>query len=583
MENTLPSVNSKIQSLLDEAYDSRINNLNESLKLANQALELSKEASNKHYTGKSLSQLSLYHMIIGDFDLAINIAEEAINYFVEVGDERGIADAKYNIAGALYKTDNFNLGLTYLTDCLTIYRKYGDHHNLARVHKSMGTIYEYFGDQKSAVQSYEEAIKSGEEINDLNLQSNAFNPLSGIYLNQGKVDEAFELIEKSIALKNDTKDIRGLAFALYGRGKVYTKTGDFDLAEKDFLESLKIHEEMGEKLGHAMVYHKLGALYIEMGRLDDAREILIKALQYSNKHKIILIKFKANLLLHEIAKREKDFELALKYLTQYVEEKESVINDKTAKVIESYEVIKKVQELEREAISQKDKADLIEKKNLELDSFFYRISHDLKGPITAMMSLNYLATEDVKDKTAHKYFDEYTNQAKRINNILDELMNLTKMVYGSEAKSDIDFEQLIYDCIASFKHLPNFDKVKFNVNIDENILFKAEWALINTIIQNLIENGVKYARPEEKDPEIGIAIMDLANEIKISISDNGIGMSEEAQSKIFKMFYRANRKIEGTGLGLHIVNRAIEKLNGRVELESELGSGSSFHVFLPKE
>jgi len=582
LEKTVPSASGKIQSLLDEAYATRINNLVESIRLANEALGLSKEAGNNHFTGRCLNQLSLYHMIVGDYDLAINIAEEAISHFTEEGDERGIADAKYNIAGALYKTDNFNLGLTYLTDCLTTYRKYNDHHNLARVHKSIGTIFEYFGDEKSAIQSYEDAIKSGEAINDLNLQSNAFNPLSGIYLNQGKADEALALIEKSIELKNKTNDVRGLAFALYGRGKVFAKMKKYGLAEEDFHESLRIHGEMGEKLGHAMAYHKLGALYVAMDRLEDAREILVKALQYSNKHKVILIKFKANLLLHEIAKKEKNFELALKYLTQYVEEKESVINDKTAKVIESYEVIKRVQELEREALSQKEKADLNEKKNLELDSFFYRISHDLKGPITAMMSLSYLAKEDVSDETAQKYFDEYTNQAKRINNILDELMNLTKMVYGSESKSEIDFEQLVYDCIASYKHLQNFENVKFEVNIQENIEFEAEWALVNAIIQNLIENGIKYARIDNDQSKIEITITNSSNNIEISIADNGIGMSEDAQSKIFKMFYRADRRIEGTGLGLHIVNRAIEKLEGKVEVETELGVGSTFRVLLPQ-
>lgn len=553
------------------------------MELANQALKISKEEGVKNMTGRCLSQLSLFHMIVGDFDLSINIAEEAITYFNEEGDERGIADAKYNIAGSLYKTDNFNLGLTYLIDCLTTYRKFGDHHNLARVHKSIGTIYEYFGDEKSAIQSYEDAVKSGEEADDLNLQSNAFNPLSGIYLNQGKLDEALKLIEKSIMLKIRTKDVRGLAFALYGRGKVFTETGDFQLAERDLLESIQIHDELGEKLGRAMSFHKLGALYIEMNRLEDARKTLIEALEYSNKYKIILIKFKANLLLHEIAKREKDFELALKYLTQYVEEKERVINDKTAKVIESYEVIKKVQELEREALTQKENADLNEKKNLELDSFFYRISHDLKGPITAMMSLNYLAQEDVKDEAAQKYFDEYGNQAKRINNILDELMNLTKMVYGSESKSEIDFEQLTYDCIASYKHLQNFEQVEFKVNIQENIEFEAEWALVNTIIQNLIENGIKYARTDGDQNSIEVTITTSSSDIDITISDNGIGMSEDAQSKIFKMFYRADRRIEGTGLGLHIVNRAIEKLNGKVEVETELGVGSTFKVILPRK
>ena len=583
LEKTAPSSTTQIQELLEEAYASRTNNLSKSLDLANQALKISKEKGINNLTGRCLSQLSLFHMIVGDFDLSINIAEEAITYFTEEGDERGIADAKYNIAGALYKTDNFNLGLTYLIDCLTTYKKFSDHHNLARVHKSIGTIYEFFGDEKSAIQSYEEAVKAGKEIDDLNLQSNAYNPLSGIYLNQGKLDEALMLIEKSIILKNRTNDVRGLAFALYGRGKVFIKTGDFEIAEKDLLESIRIHDKMGEKLGKAMSFHKLGALYIEMNRLEDARKTLIEALEYSNKYKIILIKFKANLLLHEIAKREKDFELALKYLTQYIEEKESVINDKTAKVIESYEVIKKVQELEREAQTQKEKADLNEKKNLELDSFFYRISHDLKGPITAMMSLNYLAQEDVKDEAALKYFDEYGNQAKRINNILDELMNLTKMVYGSDSKSEIDFEQLTYDCIASYKHLQNFEKVEFIVNIQENIAFEAEWALVNTIIQNLIENGIKYARTDGEKSKIEVAITTTTDNINITVSDNGIGMSEDAQSKIFKMFYRADRRVEGTGLGLHIVHRAIEKLNGKVELETELGVGSTFKVVLPRK
>lgn len=580
MENTASK--KKIQSLLDKAYETRVNDLNTSIKLSNEALDISKEIEDKHYTAKCLSQLSLFHMIVGDFDLSINIAEEAIEYFKELDDERGIADAKYTIAGALYKTDNFNLGLSYLTDCLTTYRKVDDYHNQARVEKSIGTIYEYFGDQKSAIQSYKAAIESGEKANDLNLQSNAFNPLSGIYLNEGRVDEALELIKKSMEWKEKTQDTRGFAFALYGRGKIYTKTQKYKEAEKDLLDSIEIHEEMGEKLGQAMSYHKLGALYIQMERYDDAEEILIKTLAYSNKSNIILIKFKANWLLHQIAKLRGDYVSALKYLTQYVEEKESVINEKTAKVIESYEVLNKMQTLERKANAQKDKADIVEKKNIELDSFFYRISHDLKGPITAMMSLNYLAQQDVEDQKAKTYFTEYHNQANRINNILDELMKLTKLVYGSEARQQIDFKKITEECINSFHHIPTFAQIAFKTEIDENIEYKAEWALVNTIVQNLIENGIKYARLEENVPEIGVTIRDSTGQIQITVSDNGIGMSEDAQSKIFKMFYRANRKIEGTGLGLHILNRAIEKLNGKVELTSELGSGSTFKVFLPK-
>lgn len=582
MDQILTSSLTQIQDLLDQAYSCRGNDLPRSIELAEKALLFSKNAGDERFIGKSLCQLSLFHMIIGDFDLSINIANESIEYFEKVNDIKGIADAKYTIAGVMYKTDDFNQGLAYLIDCLKTYKKLGDFHNQARVQKSMGTIYEYFGDNKSAIQIYKEAIESGKKVNDLNLQSNVYNPLSGIYLNQGEIDSAMNLIEDSIRLKKQTGDTRGLAFALYGRGKVYLKTKQNDLAEKDFHESIRIHEEMGEKLGRAMSFHKLGALYIQMNLLDKAKEILIEALEYSNKNRIILIKFRANLLLHDIAKKEGDYELALKYMSQYVLEKESVINEKTAKLIESYDVITKMQALELEAIAQKEKADIIEKKNIELDSFFYRISHDLKGPITSMMSLSYLAKIEVKDETANKFLSEFEGQATRLNTILDGLLTLTKMSFNTDSKQEIDFEKIVYDCISSYKFLANFDSVKFNIKVQPNIKFNAEWALVNTIVQNLIENGIKYARVEDNKPRIDIDISKDKNHIFINVKDNGIGMSEETQSKIFKMFFRANRTIQGTGLGLHILNRAIEKLDGEIKIESELGVGSTFIITLPR-
>lgn len=576
------STTAKINALLQDAYEKRINNLPSSIKLTEEALQLSKNLGDDLCIGKSLSQLSLFRMILGDFEESIQIANDAIEKLKKCGDEKGIADAKYTIAGALYKTDNYNLGLRYLIDCLVTYKKFKDYHNQSRVEKSMGTIYEYFGDTSSAVKVYESAIASGKKVNDYNLQSNAFNPLSGIYLNQGKIDKAMDMIEKSIEYKNRTEDLRGLAFALYGRGKVYTAMKEFQKAESDFLASEKIHSEMGEKLGIAMSYHKRGALYIKMDRLDDAEKILITVLEYSNKNNIILITFKANLLLHEIAKRRQDYKLALTHLQKYVDEKERVINDHTAKLIESYDTINKMYRLEQEAKIQKEKADIIEQKNIELDSFFYRISHDLKGPITSMMSLSYLAKFELEEEKALKFIGDYETQANRLNNILDGLLNLTKMSFNEDTKQTIDFEQIIQECIASYKFLENYDQVSFKIEVDQNIQYAAEWALINTIIQNLIENGIKYARTENNKPYINISVNETSSAINIKASDNGIGMDEETVKNVFSMFFRANRNIQGTGLGLHILKRAIEKLSGEVSIESELGKGSTFTVTLPR-
>src|SRR6185312_6116179 len=119
-----------------------------------------------------LNMLSLFLMIMAEYSRSEETSKEAISIFEELNDEKGIADAKYNIAGIYYKTDNFHLGLAYLIDCLSIYKKYKDYHNESRTEKSLGTIYEYFGDVNNAIQSYQDAIESGKKAGDQNLESN---------------------------------------------------------------------------------------------------------------------------------------------------------------------------------------------------------------------------------------------------------------------------------------------------------------------------------------------------------------------------------------------------------------------------
>ncbi len=573
---------SSITDLLSQAYANRINNLKESVKLAEKAYTLSKELGEESLIADSLSRLSLFYMIMGENKTAFNHAENALKIYQKLDNEPGMADAMYSMAGIYYKTDNFNLGLIYLLECLTIYRKHQDYYNIARVQKSMGTIYEYFGDDVSAIISYENSIKAGQKVGDENLISNAYNPLSGIYLNQGNIEKAMGMIEESIRMKERNQDVRGLAFALYGRGKVFAKTGRHQEAEEDFQAALKIHEESGERLGTGMTLRKLGQLYIEMEQLDLAEEMIQKALEVSTTYNIALIKFNCYYLLYQVSKKKGDLTESLNCLEKYVKEKDSVINSRTMKVIESYKAVTKIESLEKEAEMQKEKAEIIEKKNLELDSFFYRVSHDLKGPITSLLGLDFAAREEVKDKTALGYFDIFHSQVRRINNILDELIKITRMNHQSDVKQPIDFNKMVTDCISSYQYLGNFIHVEFKTEIDERINYEAEWAFVNTIIQNLIENSIKYANIDQDQPVTKIRVSENDQEVIIVVEDNGIGMDEETRSRIFEMFYQANHLTEGTGLGMYILSRALEKLKGNLEVRSELNKGSRFTITLPK-
>lgn len=579
--NNLNDKTEYVSDLLLDAYESRVSDVPRSIEMTETALRLSKEINHKGYTAKSYSHLSLFNMIQGQYDESLRFAELSMSIYSDLDDERGMADAMYNIAGIYYKTNNFHSGLIYLVDCLAIYKKHGDFHNQARAEKSIGTIYEYFGDTSSAIESYQRAIEYGEKANDKNLQSNAYNPLSGIYLNRNQIDKAMKIISQSIQLKKETGDIRGLAFALYGRGKVYVKQGKYDEALADYQNSLDIHVKMGEKLGWGMVLYKMGALFHLLKEYDKARERLNEALDYSTKSKTAFIKYKAYYHLYLIAKEQNLQDEALGYLEKYLFEKENVINAQTHKIIEAYRVIADKQNLELEAKTQREKAEIIEKKNNELDAFFYKVSHDLKAPISSIIGLDAVVRERIKDDEALGYFDIYKKQVERINTMLDELMRMARVDYHIEPPQKIEFCKIIDDCKSSFTYLPNFEKVSFQIDLANNLNYLSSWSLVNSIIQNLIENGIKYADLEKEESLVSFKISTHDDVLLIIYQDNGIGMNSETKDRAFDMFFKENQKSEGSGLGLYILSRAVEKLKGKVHIESKKGEGSTFKVVLP--
>ena len=566
--------------LLEKAYAIRINNLDASVDLTNRAIVIGQQINKPDLVARARNQLGLFYMILGRFQEALLISEEALAFFEKTQSIKGIADAKYTIAGVHYKTDNFHLGLQYLLDCLNIYRKLSDHHNESRVLKSMGTIYEYFGDQQNAIDSYVRSIEASQRAKDLNLESNAYNPLSGIYLKQGLVDLALATIEKSISIKEQTKDLRGLAFALYGRGKVYTHLKKYQEAKTDLSKCLELQTQMGDQLGVAMAYNKLGQLYFEMKEYASAKAYSISALQVANQHNIRYIKFKIMYRLHLLARCEGNDSEALDFLEKYITIKESIINSHTHNVIKSYEAISKVNALEREAELQRSKTEIIEKKNAELDSFFYRVSHDLKGPISSLLGLHNLVKLEIKEPKAQGYFEMYQSQIMRINTIVIDLINLTRMNHADIHPVKINFESLLNECIQAYQYLDNFKFIRFIKTIDDSINFHSEWAIINTILQNLIENSIKYAAID-RDPFVKISVSQCDKHVKILVEDNGVGIDPLYQQKVFNMFFRANDRVEGTGLGLYILKRAVERLHGQVSFESKVHIGSTFTVLLP--
>lgn len=219
-------------------------------------------------------------------------------------------------------------------------------------------------------------------------------------------------------------------------------------------------------------------------------------------------------------------------------------------------------------------------KNNELDTFVYRTSHDLRGPIASLLGLFNVVKHEVHDSKALEFFEMYNNQIIRLNETIVALIDLTRIKEQNTVKETIDIEAIIQDNINSFTHLPHYHKISFNTNIKTKQSIVTDKSLIKTITQNMIENAIKYARVDVAS-FIRIDVTTVNKQLVISVEDNGLGIDKEIHSKVFDMFFRGDTQAIGSGLGLYILKNAVEKLQGKIELTSDKGVGTTITVQIP--
>ncbi|MBN8651795.1 MAG: sensor histidine kinase [Cytophagales bacterium] len=244
------------------------------------------------------------------------------------------------------------------------------------------------------------------------------------------------------------------------------------------------------------------------------------------------------------------------------------------------DLIKVNTELQANLATISKQSEIIEAKNAELDGFFYRISHDLKGPISSLLGLSHLAKIEVTDPKAIEYLDRQHEQVDRLNQMIRGLINLTRLNNTSLSREKIDFVNLVDTCINSLQGLSKFPRIRFVKDVATGINYEAEWVMLNAILQNLIENAIKYS--QEADAFVRITIREQDEMVLLEVEDNGLGIPEEHQAKIFEMFYRATDSASGSGLGLYILKRSVDRLKGKIKITSKEGEGSTFTIQLPR-
>ncbi len=240
------------------------------------------------------------------------------------------------------------------------------------------------------------------------------------------------------------------------------------------------------------------------------------------------------------------------------------------------------EELKRHIDQLEDTTSQLSAVNKELESFSYSISHDLRAPLRAINGYSRILEEDfesVLNDEGKRLLGVIQYNAKKMGILIDDLLAFSRLGKKELQRSEIDMDQLIEGVLMEVnKANPNTAKI-----ISGTLLpVKADYSLINQVMINLLSNAVKYSS-KEKEPVIKISSEKKEGNIIYSVTDNGVGFNKEYAHKLFGVFQRlhSTHEFEGTGVGLAIVQRVVNKHGGKVWADSVLGNGATFHFSIP--
>ena len=226
----------------------------------------------------------------------------------------------------------------------------------------------------------------------------------------------------------------------------------------------------------------------------------------------------------------------------------------------------------------------LKRSNTELEQFAYVASHDLQEPLRMVASFTQLLQnryQDKLDEDANDFINYAVDGATRMQNLISDLLIFSRVGTRGKPFKNTDMNAVLEGVITTFRQIIK----ETNVTLTHNplpMIFADESQMIQ-LLQNLISNAIKFHK-EEESPVVHISAKLQKNQWIFSVRDNGIGINSQYFDRIFIIFQRLHKKDEfdGTGIGLAICKKIIERHKGKIWVESELGKGSTFYFSIPK-
>jgi light-regulated signal transduction histidine kinase (bacteriophytochrome) len=222
--------------------------------------------------------------------------------------------------------------------------------------------------------------------------------------------------------------------------------------------------------------------------------------------------------------------------------------------------------------------------NEALQAFSYSVSHDLRTPLRAIESFAHILVEGHRDELSadgRHCLDQIIANSKRMGSLIETLLQYARTGRAAVTTEPVPLAPIVQQLASLFGERIKATGTRFEV-VRPLATPLGDTLLIGQILSNLVDNALTYRCPE-RAPEVRLSAVRDGGQVVLSVADNGIGIEPEYHDKIFQVFQRLHGPDEypGSGIGLAIVAKSARLMDGEVHVESELGRGSTFTVWLP--
>ena len=531
------------------------------------------------------SQLAKTYLLLGNIYTTTQNFKEALRYYKNASDLFGglndfkaLAAINNNIGIIYWEEGLLDSASIYFNKSLLTYLEFDDKENLAGNYTNIGIIYSENGEQQKAIDYYIKSNLTLKELNRTYGQSINYLNIADAYMQLGDYKSASKNLDTAISIAEEEGFKSLLADEYYTVGEIKEAQGDYKAALTWYRKS----ENMEDSLLNTET--KTALIEIQTQQLEEIQASELEKAQLINEGKIETIKLKNTLLLVGSG----SILILLLVATTYFYKRARVarmINEQNLQILNQkskiYEQAKSIAEKNESLLENNSK---LEELNEEKTYIMNVVAHDLKSPLNQIQGLAEVIKleEGNLSETQVECLTNINVSSERLSKMINRILN-TRAIDSESVEykaSDVDLKPLLDQAVLNFQ--PLADRKKIKIITPKNFIstnVRGDIHYIQQVLENIISNAIKFS-PNNKNVELTLSVE--GDKAVMSFTDQGPGLSKEDKSSLFKEYANLSAKPTGgessTGLGLSIVKKYVDLMEGDIWCESSQGKGATFYL-----